>query len=491
MSKIPSNDDLDAIDKYYLMASLGFHAISPATELNRILILTAAKRVFNDLSKEAYGFLASIFSTLYIFTWLMDISKWRDYVRELLRFICKRHNSQSRVGMFICGYFKYLCDPEGDVGLYEAVRRLILSDLPIYTKAKIFYDILRENMGDLSPWQYHRRCLKRIIIPISSDDIMPYSSDAWKEKAISTEDMEYLAQIDVNSATRLARKLDKIYSSAGKMPLYSESRTLIQKLLKEKRYIAAVRRARIRQIISRLETYLVSWSPSRSLYGYGSWYIGDDEEELNIEASAENFGKVVPNISTLRHIYETGDDVDSYGVGHIELCIDTSGSMRGEGIECAVDIGVSIVEIARKFGKSIGLTTFSSGAWCGLDPTQDYDLVEEIVLRLEAEGGTNIRYVFDVIDDHISRLTEFPLVVLVTDTYIYDINFPMVIHRLESLKRRARVLLVALTNELWRKSIDTILTVGIEIVKIAPRMGDLDNIIEVIDRAKNNMWIGR
>jgi len=153
----------------------------------------------------------------------------------------------------------------------------------------------------------------------------------------------------------------------------------------------------------------------------------------------------------------------------LELCIDTSGSMQGESIERAVELGVAMVEVAKKYERTIGLTTFSSGAWRGVEPTQNYDLVEEIILRLDAAGGTNIRFVFDTIEKHISMVSERVLLAIITDTMIYDINYPIVQQRLSDLSGRIKVIMFAITDNIWSRSRDTIESTGISIIKIPPK----------------------
>ncbi len=468
LSEIPEGERLKAFDRYLLLAGLGFHGIMPATELNRLLIWVASRRVFGtNLHNKVYGFLISIFSLLSTVTLLAGRHYWSEIVRKTLGEILETMpRPRSRLGRLIAEYFGLIIG-RGSEETSTALRTILESPISTYAKSKLFFEIIAKIEKDFEPWEYYERDLRRIVMPISWDMDMVGGKE-WLRSALSPKDIEQLAEIDENFAIAIARRLDK-RKRCGKMPAYSPRRTMLQKLLRERRYLAAARRARIRRILSTLETLLLSSGPTLTHYGYHDWYIGDDEERLNVEVSVDTFGRVVPNLSTLGEIFERGGERLSDTIGHLELCIDTSGSMDGEPIERAIDVGVALVEIAKKYEKTIGLTTFSSGAWSGIKPTQDYDIAEEIILRLEAEGGTNIRHVFRILEDHLSYAREKALVAIITDTMIYDINYPSVVRLMEDLSTRAKILMIVIGEDIWERSREIILGMRLSTIIIPPK----------------------
>lgn len=484
LSSIPK-DRLSLQDKYMLIVGLSFHGLMPATEINRLLILSAARRAYNGFQRDKLGALISIFSILFSFTRLIKESKWCMEILPVLRHMVDNYKKpRTKITKFILDYYKALITSKFE-GILEEINKILLSKIPTYLKAKLFFEKIKQIEKTFEPWTYQNRLLKRMIVPISPDEGLMKNSEFSDKHKISLEDIEHLAEVDYNLARKIAMKIDKGKKASGKLPSYSENKNLLQKLLKERRFTAAVRRVRIRQILSILETMLLKENFTLMKYGYDQWFIGDEEEFLDIEASADSFGKVIPDLSTLKNIYEYGGQkFSSETIGHVEICIDTSGSMTGESLERAIDVGIALVEIAKKFEKTVALTTFSSGAWQGIPPTQNYDLVEEIILRLEADGGTNIRHVFNIINGHLSYISDKSLVIIITDTMIYDIDFPTVISNLEDILGRARVCIVALTNEIWWKTKKALANTGIDIIKIPPQETNEEKLEIIFDFAK-------
>jgi len=481
LTNVPTEEDYSYADKYLTILGLGFHGIVPSTELNRILIWIASRNIFGlDINPKVHNFMVSLFSlfsTIYV---LMKKDSWRRIVGEIVEKYCENIRLRTKLDKLIYDYMhSFMGDSENED--IAKIKSLIGTNMPIYLKSKLFFELVRKYEHTFEPWSYQERYIRRFVIPIKCSEEPLKHAKQFEKTKLSPEEMEHIAEYDRNLAKKIAKKLDGEYRG-GDLPAYSDSPEMIQQLLEKRRYLAAVRRARIRRVMSLIETMLLMAPESRKRYGYDSWYIGDDEEDLDIEISAENFGKVIPDLSTLKNIYEKRGELGGEGgIGHIELCIDTSGSMNGDNIEIAVEIGIALVEIAKKYEKTIGLTTFSSGVWHGLEPTQDYDLVEEIILRLDACGGTNIRNVFNTIERHLSLVSEKPLVGVITDTMIYDINYPIVRQRFGELKNRSKIVIFAITDKIWKKSEDTIINVGLETIRMSPRELDEESIEYIID----------
>ncbi|MCR8488700.1 MAG: VWA domain-containing protein, partial [Crenarchaeota archaeon] len=361
------------------------------------------------------------------------------------------------------------------------IINVALADMPLYAKAKIFFRELLAEIDTLDPWSLHERELRKYLIPISANEVM--NSDSIP---ISLQEMEQLSEIDYDFAKEVAKKLDK-QLEIGKLPIkepaFSQDKTILQKMLNRRRYLAAARRARIRAILSLIEEKIIEIEPQTSRYGFCEWYMGDDEEKMNIEISADTFGRVIPDVSTLQDLREIGGDLNSLerSIRHMELVIDTSGSMSDDPIERAIDVGMALVEIAKKYGMSVGLSTFSSGAWEGVPPTFNYDAIEEIILRLDSEGGTNIRNVLSVVDNHLSSLYDRALVAIITDTAIYDIKFPEVINSLMNVREKSILVFFAITQKLWEKTEDVLKTLNIPVIILPPNITECEE-IEIIIR---------
>ncbi|MEM2656379.1 MAG: VWA domain-containing protein [Candidatus Korarchaeota archaeon] len=477
----PEGTKLPDFNKYFLLLGLGYHSILPATELNRLIILAAARRTLGNCSSEVHGSLLSVLCLFVIFAKLSNQKHISSIVKESIEGILKsKPTSSTPLGSILREFYEFVLGRK----ISSKTMRIInvaLADMPLYAKAKIFFRELLAEIDTLDPWSLHERELRKYLIPISANEVM--NSDSIP---ISLQEMEQLSEIDYDFAKEVAKKLDK-QLEIGKLPIkepaFSQDKTILQKMLNRRRYLAAARRARIRAILSLIEEKIIEIEPQTSRYGFCEWYMGDDEEKMNIEISADTFGRVIPDVSTLQDLREIGGDLNSLerSIRHMELVIDTSGSMSDDPIERAIDVGMALVEIAKKYGMSVGLSTFSSGAWEGVPPTFNYDAIEEIILRLDSEGGTNIRNVLSVVDNHLSSLYDRALVAIITDTAIYDIKFPEVINSLMNVREKSILVFFAITQKLWEKTEDVLKTLNIPVIILPPNITECEE-IEIIIR---------
>lgn len=477
----PEGTKLSDFNKYFLLLGLGYHSILPATELNRLIILAAARRTLGNYSSEVHGSLLSVLCLFVIFAKLSNQKYISSIVKESIEGILKsKPTSSTPLGSILREFYEFVLGRK----ISSKTMRIInvaLADMPLYAKAKIFFRELLAEIDTLDPWSLHERELRKYLIPISANEVM--NSDSIP---ISLQEMEQLSEIDYDFAKEVAKKLDK-QLEIGKLPIkepaFSQDKTILQKMLNRRRYLAAARRARIRAILSLIEEKIIEIEPQTSRYGFCEWYMGDDEEKMNIEISADTFGRVIPDVSTLQDLREIGGDLNSLerSIRHMELVIDTSGSMSDDPIERAIDVGMALVEIAKKYGMSVGLSTFSSGAWEGVPPTFNYDAIEEIILRLDSEGGTNIRNVLSVVDNHLSSLYDRALVAIITDTAIYDIKFPEVINSLMNVREKSILVFFAITQKLWEKTEDVLKTLNIPVIILPPNITECEE-IEIIIR---------
>lgn len=477
------SNNLPSFTTYLIMNGLMYHALIPGTEFNRLTILLAAQHEIRDLPQDVYGFLVSIFSLLHNIGILGQKRYWYNLLRNIFMNIREEIRISSPLAKFFSNLLSELLQIEDNH--LNRFTSILQSNLPLYVKARLFFNQMKKFLGALKPWSFHERHLRKLIIPLTFSDIM-LSNDT--KHVLSASELEQIAELDYDFAKKLAKKLDKRIPL--KTAVYSDKRNMLQKLLRERRYLAAARRARIRIIQSLLETKLLSVTPSLTRYGFSEWYLGDDEENLDIEISLDAYGRVIPNYSSLKDLYTpSGPIIGRQKYGHIELCIDTSGSMSGEPLDIAVEISIALLYIAKKFGLSISLTTFSSGAWEGFSPTRDYDSVEEILLRLDSEGGTNIRHVFEIIYSHITMTRYRPLTVFITDSHIYDIEFPNVLSYLQDILSHSDTLFVVIGEEIWEKTLRSLQSLNIPTILVNPKMSVLeyfDSFLKLIGRGVSN-----
>ena len=141
---------------------------------------------------------------------------------------------------------------------------------------------------------------------------------------------------------------------------------------------------------------------------------------MELEATIEDYGLIVPDIYAYKKYYVPGKR-KKYGVGHVVLVIDTSGSMSGEPLEYAIEGSLAILEAARSVGDGISVITFSGGPWLEYGPSYDYDTAIEFISRLQADGGTEIYNALILAEKHL-RKQGGGGVFIFTDTYIWDIQ---------------------------------------------------------------------
>ncbi len=497
--RIPREAFLHPDEKYFLLIGLSYHAIMPRKEINRLLLRSIIAKTFGiNWKSPLVSQLSGLFSTIYSFTKLVSKKEFKQHCKDALRWACavletQRH--QLNLAEFLYVYYRLLNGVQENseyLELAKNVKNLIEDKLSIEEKMQLFFyllsQIIRRDM-------FNERDLRNFLNQYSISLGSPYNEEkerSWgrnwraekkKSKEITPEELQKLAKIDQQNALELAKELDKNLGKKEKekeetrtaqrkekgfLPGYSDRLRMYQKLLSQRRYIAAVRKVRLERILASLEIR-PSGKQALAIRGQTVWEIGDDEDELNIEMSSETFGYVIPNLTTLRNLYEEDEEGQKRrGIMHFELIIDTSGSMNGQPLETAIDIAIALIEKARKVENSIALVTFSSGAWEGLPPSFEYDAIEDIVLRLMADGGTNLRGALDIVDSHLNCIMGLGAIFLLTDTAIWDINKQEVQEKLREWARKHPVYLLAITDELYEETTYALRNSAIKLLKIPP-----------------------
>ncbi len=463
-------EELHPDTKYWLLNGLSYHAIAPCSEANRLMLRYVISNLIRRFSTDspAVSWISGIFCTLLSYTKLSRTDAWEAHVREAIKWNIEvlKEKEKGLLTDFVRSYFQHLLGEEGPPEYRTLVERtytILKQPLEMREKVETFIKLIKN-------------ILKSEAVPLVSlqDKVEDFTSsigspfqtkDFWgenwrargKSSGVTPEDVAKLARISQDDAMTLAKKLEERESKTVEklqsmgtnwLPRYSKRQEMLQKLLAQRRYIAAVRRVRLKLLLEKIGR--LEGRRRMEIGGKTNWSLGEDPEELDIEASVETFGHLIPNLTTLRNFWVKSTSGERRGGGrHIELLIDTSKSMEGPPLERAIDVGLALIEKAKERDDYVGLTTFSSGAWEGFPPCRSYHAVEEILLRLLASGGTNLRHALQVVEDHLVESDWSSSLFLLTDTAIWDINYPNVRRKLMGWAEVLPVQIIALTPKVY------------------------------------------
>lgn len=476
--------------KYWLLNGLGYHAILPSTEANRLMIRYVFAEHISRLSTDSpsVSLLSGIFCTLNCYTKLSRNKKWKDMVENLLQWKIRelQEKEKSLLRNFVQSYFKYLIGEKVEkefTRLVENAYWILKEPRSIRVKTQEFIELVKDILeSESTPSKSLEEKTKDVSSSLGSQ-INPktFWGENWrtqdKDTKLSPDDVAELSKVDQAEAMRLAKKLDKKeQESQGKtkqgrqiqsgwLPQYSERQRMFQELLSKRRYIAAVRRVRLQLLLEKMGEF--EGKRKVEVGGRTNWKVGDTPGELEIELSLETFGRLIPNLTTLKNFWvESSSGKRGGGARHIELLIDTSGSMEGEPLERAIDIGLALTEKAREREDYIGITTFASGAWEGFPPCRSYNAIQEVLLRLLSQGGTNIRHALQLVHDHVTQSDWNSTLFVITDTAIWDADRPTVQRRMKELAETIPVFLIGLTQHVYSKTKKAFGTSNINIIKL-------------------------
>jgi len=489
---------LTSLEKYFLLLALGLHGVAPKTEFNRLAVRMVVSKKFDiDWKSSQVSDLSGFFSTLLIVSKLLNNPLWSNETKNIITKVTNNLISFARdkITRFTANFFLYIMGKEIlDEDMKDIVREvyeILISPLNIKDKADEFFDviyeILKEEANDPNAL---RSKLQRFSLSLgrpTGENRSKVWGRNWRseknapQSGLTPEQLSELSKINPKAAYEIAKELDKSEegeetktgggeeeSSSGYLPGYSERLKLLQKLLSQRRFLAAIRKVRISEILS-----AVRERPGKkhqlAMRGYTVWEIGDDESELDIEMSLETYGHLIPNKTTLRPLYEPDrNGTKNRGIGHIEIVVDTSGSMNGPPLERAIDVAVALTEQARKNDESVALVTFSSGAWEGIPPSYDYDYMIDLLLRLVADGGTNLRGALNVIDSHLRLTSENSAIFIITDSAVWDINRAEVKEKLFEWSRRHILYMIVTADELYDETEISLRGSGVRVIRISP-----------------------
>jgi len=126
--------------------------------------------------------------------------------------------------------------------------------------------------------------------------------------------------------------------------------------------------------------------------------------ELDAKASIAKYGVLIPNVTTLKKMYEEGGSQRA-----LILVIDKSGSMKGLiRIERAIEASVGLVEQVRRSGDLVSAIAFDTFPWLTSPPSRNYTEIINKICGLIADGSTSISRVPEMaLEQRLSRHATF------------------------------------------------------------------------------------
>ncbi|MCX6695207.1 MAG: VWA domain-containing protein [Candidatus Altiarchaeota archaeon] len=122
--------------------------------------------------------------------------------------------------------------------------------------------------------------------------------------------------------------------------------------------------------------------------GYRPWTIEDDSDRLDVAATLEDSGVLLPNVNTLQEQFRRGTEIIGEGIPQILMVLDSSGSMPQE---TALVTIYSLIESARVNGIPVGIVVFSDDVvYSSKKIGYAYDAMEEDIHDTYASGGTRM-----------------------------------------------------------------------------------------------------
>jgi len=439
--------------KYTILVSLGYHAIVPRTEVLRQKLLNIADEFFikkyNYKRYKRYGHTYNSFYALNIFSQLSVVSyeliraseNIRKDIRKALEYITDRLEKDNKLGQ----KSTYVKDPVTRL-VYDYYSFLLGRETIFYSKSQM--NDLKELLLSDTSWEDKFRKLLKYIDEIDKDfweecrnrGPKGFASGIhgvgigipWENKSMGPNETvgetfndlekiidDMMFRGEVSQAVDFAKELDEMYES--KKEKEAKSIGIGGKgFLGTRQFIARIRKVKYYNIILPAVKEEISKRLGKDPAGFSTWNIDEDPERLEIEVTLEDYGIIIPNVFAYKRYYVPRKR-KRFGVGHVVVIIDTSGSMHGEPLEYAIEGALSIVEAARSAGDSVSVITFSGGPWLEYGPSYDYDTAVEFISRLYADGGTEIFNALVKADEHLMKMGGGGTFIF-TDTYIWDIE---------------------------------------------------------------------
>lgn len=185
----------------------------------------------------------------------------------------------------------------------------------------------------------------------------------------------------------------------------------------------------------------------RQFAGFTRWRVGHRLPDLLFERSLERYGRIIPNVNTLKKNFMViGNADESRGMANICLIVDDSGSMSFEEVlSCLQESLFSLVLAAEKRQDPVSLIVFGSEVSHKQKPSFDYPLLKRAVASLEGGSGGTILAPAVREARRIAETVERQTTFLFTDTEVFDREADLKAE-LEGLASLSRIILFAFSD---------------------------------------------
>lgn len=176
------------------------------------------------------------------------------------------------------------------------------------------------------------------------------------------------------------------------------------------------------RIIDTVEMVHRAGSRRKQFAGFTRWRMGHRLPDLLFERSLERYGRVIPNVNTLKKNFMIVGNVDeNKGQANICLIIDDSGSMGdADRLGRLQESLFSLILAAEKRGDPVSLIVFGSEVTHAQKPSFDYRQLKRAVASLE--GGSGWTILTPAIREacRMAGMVERQTTFLFTDTEVFD-----------------------------------------------------------------------
>jgi hypothetical protein len=154
--------------------------------------------------------------------------------------------------------------------------------------------------------------------------------------------------------------------------------------------------------------------------GYRMWDVGQPLRELDLLATLERSGALLPGVTTLARQYQPSGSESNRGAGRVVLVIDDSASTAGDALTREKEAAFAVIAAARKIRDPVGVVVFGSSVTHSIAPTSRYGRLEETIAQLSASsGGTSLHPALTEALDHLAGAQKGALMIM-TDAAFHD-----------------------------------------------------------------------
>ncbi len=268
-----------------------------------------------------------------------------------------------------------------------------------------------------------------IIRGTSAQSIAPYMKGElapWKNKSF-----------DVNRLIRL------IKSSGDKFPIKQ-----IEDICGKNNAHQIIARLNILESLVRVEskvTRKINDKRTQHREGVSVWQVGESIKKLDVLATLERSGLLLPEITTLKNLYPQTQVKNP--PGSVCLIIDNSNSTSGLIIQSELDASIALIEASRRLKMDVSAIVFGSDVTASIEPGSEYDRIERLLAELDGQsGGTRLSPALDKAISFAGMQKKKMSTVIFSDSYIFDTRES--IERITTLQKKGPVIMFLVEQKL-------------------------------------------